>query len=253
MEQSNNSDQKSIIQLYDQLELLSEGNPPRQTLFVLAKAPLIQVVIDETIQNQLLLIDPPTDVATRFNVEGNVAILHTGPQPEAAIDLPLLQTIPGGVAHIRIGEHLLDVYSQQSSAVVHIPALGILCGGLFGSDLVVPILAEGTNGGPELDTLRLLASLIKKHHLQLYIPRIGQTENDPIKVMARLASDVAYLHSLRRIVPSLVERGDALDDLLGMADALLPSDRHHEVSIERARQMHKTNLSILYNQFSRPT
>jgi len=70
MEQSNNSDQKSIIQLYDQLELLSEGNPPRQTLFVLAKAPLIQVVIDETIQNQLLLIDPPTDVATRFNVEG---------------------------------------------------------------------------------------------------------------------------------------------------------------------------------------
>ena len=207
-------------------------------------------MVQEEIQDQLLLIDPPPDVVTRFKVEGNVAVLYTGPPPETQLSLPLLQKMTGGVAHIRIGEHFLDIYSQQHGTVVHIPALGIICGGLFGSDLFVPSLGSGSDGGSELDTLRLLASLIKKHPLQLYIPQIGHTESDPIKVIGRLASDVAYLHSIRRLIPSLVQRGDTVEEMLQMADAMLPSDKQHEEGGELSRLSHKNNLRTLYEFYA---
>ena len=55
------------------------------------------------------------------------AAIQTDAMPAAAISP--LETQSGGIAHVRIGDHLLDIYAQQGATVVHIPALGILCGG----------------------------------------------------------------------------------------------------------------------------
>src|SRR6476620_9339687 len=97
-----------IVQLFEHLELFSEGEPPRHTLFVLGRAPLRAVDLNQTIEDQLLLIDPPPDVQQRFKVEGNVAVLFTRAPVETG--LPHLQTVTGGVAHLRIGEHFWDIY-----------------------------------------------------------------------------------------------------------------------------------------------
>ena len=88
-------------------------------------------------RNQLLIVDPPADVTARFRLEDDVAVLYTAQHRAAAADtgLPKVQTMPGGVAHLRVGEHFLDLYVQRQSVVVHFPALGIVAGGDFGSDV----------------------------------------------------------------------------------------------------------------------
>lgn len=183
-----------VVQLYTHLELYSEREPARNTLFVLGRPPLS--VVTSSGADQLLLIDPPEDVRQRFQLPANCAVLFTGSPRE--VGLPLMQTQPGGVAHVRIGEHFLDIYSQRRSNVIYLPALGILCGGAFGSDAALPVLASATDGGEELETLRLLARLVKQPNWQLYIPAIGAPCSDRAETLARLAADVAHIHSLRR-------------------------------------------------------
>jgi hypothetical protein len=229
-----------IVQLFEHLELFSEGEPPRHTLFVLARVRLTQLDSLDLPADQLLLIDPPLDVRQRFKLEGDLAVLFTGKAEE--VGLPALQTAAGGVAHIRIGEHFLDIYTQRQGAIVHVPALGILCGGHFGSDAILPQVAPGSDGSEELDTLRLLARLIKQSRLQLYIPRIGALNSNPTDVMMRLAADVAYLHSLRRVVPALVARGEAVAMLLQLSESLLPEGRRSAL----CREVHLANLQTLY-------
>jgi hypothetical protein len=225
-----------IVQLYAGLELYSAGEPPHQTLFVLARPPLAVLAGDA---DQLLLIDPPLDASQRFRLPANVAVLFTG--PPQAIGLPQVQTTPGGVAHIRLGDHLLDIYSQSASTVVHLPAVGILCGGAFGSDVTLPQLAPDADGGEELDTLRLLARLVKGGRLQLYVPAVGTLSRDPADVMTRLANDVAYLHSLRRVAPTFAERKDNPAVMGQLIDSLLPSERRSPL----CRTVHEANVRRL--------
>ncbi len=228
-----------ITQLYEHLELFSEGEPPRQSLFVLGQPPMSALAAQTGgAADQLLLIDPPADVTTRFELTSNLAALFTSAAESQARDgeLPVVQTQPGGVAHLQIGQHYLDVYSQRGGNVVHFPALGVVCGGLFGSDALVPALSPRSSGDEELETLRLLAGLIKRR-LQLFIPRTGSTLSDPVDAMQRLAADVAYLHGLRRVVPAL--DANAVTDEL--AESLLPEGRRSTAS----RVLHVENLQRL--------
>jgi len=242
------TDQKftKIIQLFEHLELFSEGEPAQHTLFILGRTPLAQLGASQPPLEQLLLIDPPPDVRQRFKLEGDVAVLATGAPLD--VGLPQLQTVAGGVAHLRVGEHFLDIYTQSQGAVVHLPALGILCGGLFGSDAALPRLASGSTGDEELDTLRLLARLVKQSRLQLYIPQRGALSSNQTEIMQRLAQDVAYLHTLRRIVPALVQRGGALTALLQLADSLLPEERRSP----HCQETHLVNLQTLYETHHSP-
>ncbi|CAN5612558.1 hypothetical protein BH10CHL1_BH10CHL1_25740 [soil metagenome] len=233
------SQSTQIIQLFEHLELFSEGEPARHTLFVLGRTPLAQVNPLQTAPDQLLLIDPPADVRQRFTLEGNVAVLFTG--AAQAVGLPQLQTVAGGLAHIRIGEHFLDIYTRQQGAVVHLPALGILCGGSFGSDRALPRLAANSTGQEEVETLRLLARLLKQSRLQLYIPQVGAVSNSQSEVLMRLAQDVAYLHNLQRVVPAMVQRGDELAAVLPLADSLLPAERRSP----SCRATHLENLQTM--------
>ncbi|MBX3000099.1 MAG: hypothetical protein KF893_16375 [Caldilineaceae bacterium] len=227
-----------ITQLYPQLELFSEGEPPRHTLFVMGRllgAP-----------DQLLLIDPPADAGERFSLAENSAVLFTGPDaPDVA--LPQLQTVAGGVAHISIGQHLLDIYSHPTGNVIYLPTLKILCGGRFGSDLLLPALAPRSTGEDELEILRRLAQLSKARPLQLYIPHTGSLVSDPIQVMTRLADDVGYLHSLRRVIPAALRRGEDLIKVQQIASTLIPENRRTPA----CQQIHKKNVETLF-QASRP-
>lgn len=234
------ADQGKITQLYRYLELFSEGTPARHTLFVYAPgAGPLDVGSQAANEDQLLIIDPPADINERFQLGNQVAALFTG-TPQAT-PIALLQTVPGGVAHLRIGEHFLDVYSQQHSAVVHLPALGIICGGSFASDASVPRLAEGSGGDDELETLRLLARLVKQHRLALYIPRIGTEIADKMVVMQKLAEDVGYLHALRRIVTPLALRGEGMEALNELAEDALPRDRRTPLDLAT----HQQNVTTL--------
>ena len=219
-----------ITQLYERLELLSEGDPPRHTLFVMAR--LLGM------PDRLLLIDPPADVGERFSLAEENAVLFTGPSVETG--LPALQTQPGGVAHLSIGAHLLDIYSQQNGNVIYFPTLGVLCGGEFGSDLALPQLAPGSDGSDEIESLRLLAQTVKQRRMDLFIPRVGSLGRDRVEVMGRLAGDVGYLHGLRRVIPAAASSGEALERVEQLAAALLPEKRRtpfcweiHEENIER--------------------
>lgn len=225
-----------ILQLYQYLELYSTGEPPANTLFVLGRLPLS--VLAGT-GDQLLLIDPPPDACQRFHLPEQTAVLFTGAPQETG--LPQVQTTPGGVAHLRIGEHLLDIYSQRSSNVVHFPALGILCGGHFGSAVSLPQLAPASDGGEELDTLRLLARLVKERQIRLYIPQTGALAGETGEIIHRFANDVAYLHSLRRVIPALAQRGDGEEAIAAVAESLLPSDRNSPL----CRTIHLANLQSL--------
>ncbi len=224
-----------VTQLYPGLELFSEGEPPRHTLFVLGKAPLSVVNAEP---DQLLIIDPPADLANRFVLEGNVAVLFSG----EAVDVgaPQVKTRPGGLAHLRVGDHFLDVYTQTRYNVVHLPALGMLLGGPFGSDRLPPRLATGSNGDDELATLRLLAGLIKRG-IQLYIPRAGALIDDRMTMMTRLADDVAYLHGLRRVAPAAVARGENFAQIEEAGKSLLPA----QWSTPTGRAVHGENLREL--------
>ncbi len=221
-----------ITQLHRHLELLSEGEPPRHSLFVLEQEP--------GQAERLLLIDPPGDVAERFTLPPQVLTLATSPGIRVA-GQPVRLTL-GQVAHVRVGEHLLDIHARPGRAVVLFPALGILVGGDFGSDLALPALAPGSDGAEELEVLRLLARLVKERERLLYIPRVGSLSEDKITVMTRLAEDVAYLHGLRRTVPSGMQRGEGLPALQQATLALLPEDRRSPVCVE----IHRRNVAILH-------
>lgn len=226
-----------ILQLYPHVELYSLGEPPTHTLFVLGRPPL--AVAASEAADQLLLIDPPADAPQRFRLPANTAALFTGAVAEAG--LPQVQTRAGGVAHIRIGEHLIDLYCQSAGNIAHLPALGLLCAGWYGSDAVLPQLAPGTDGTNELDTLRLLARLVKGRRLQLYIPQTGALSSDPTEVLRRLANDVAYLHGLQRIRAQIIQRQGDDAALQALAEPLLPTDRHSPA----CRAAHWANIRAL--------
>lgn len=213
----------TITQLYPHIELLSEGDPPQHSLFLLGRTPLS---IGQA-QDEFLLIDPPNDVTSRFRLEGRVAALYTGETHHPGV--AVVHALPGGLAHVRIGDHLLDIYSQNEHAIAHLPALGIICAGDLGSDAILPAIAASSNGEDELEALRLLARLVRGRKLQIFIPSVGALNNDTVEVMGRLADDVAYLHSLRRVIPSMARSGDPLDAALALAETLLPINRRSPV------------------------
>jgi hypothetical protein len=234
------SDAGKITQLYRYLELFSEGAPPHHSLFIFAPASgPISLGDSPQRDEQLLIIDPPRDLATRFRLGNQSAALFTA-QTEAT-DVPIVATQAGGVAHLRIGEHFLDVYSQQHSAVVHLPTLGIICGGNFGSDSTLPTLAPAADGREELGTLRLLARLIKQHRLALYIPRVGGELTEKTAVMERLAGDVAYLNELRRVVTPLALRGESVEAISDVAERALPQGRRSPLALAT----HAANVTAL--------
>ncbi len=244
-----------ITQLYEHVELYSSGDPATNTLFILGQnAPsLLDTTIHFSIElegesrqavDELLLIDPPADAAERFKLEGNVAALYT--RKAEARSLPVLATEAGGTAHIRVGQHYLDIYSYSFGELVHIPTLGLLMSGIFGSDVELPLLGDDSDGGEELDALRQAAALVKKSQFQLVIPHVGQMENDRISVMRRLADDVAYLHGLRRVVESAIGRGNDLTDLLMLSDSLIPESRKGT----NAEPNHLLNIQTLFEAFS---
>ena len=231
-----------ITRLYEHLELFSEGDPPRHTLFVLGRPTLAEHNPLQAANEQRLIIDPPFDLTERFRLDGDIAVLSTG--ATVAVALPQVQTVEGGIAHIRVGAHYLDIYSQRQSNVVHLPALGILCGGSFGSDLLVPTVGTESDGSEELETLRLLAQLVKGRNFQLYIPRCGALSQDRVAVMQRLAADVAYLHEVRRALRGLAERGESEEVIETIAPTLLPEQRQSVLSEE----IHHANLQSIYNR-----
>lgn len=234
-----------ILQLYQDLELFSEGDPPANALFVLGRSFGYAPEQAGLWRDQLLIIDPPPDLHERFRLEGDVAVLFTEPRPDAeaaAAGFARVQTIAGGLAHIRLGEHFLDIYSQTAGAVVHLPALGILLGGVYGSDAVPPRLAPNANGEEALDTLRLIARILKSSHFQLYIPRIGSPAEDKLTIMERLAADVAYIHGLRRVIGPLAQGGEPWAVVEAVSASLLPAAMHTPA----AQAVHTANLRALY-------
>lgn len=230
-----------ITQLFEHLELFSEGDPPAHTLFVQGQPTLVERNPLQAAQEQLLLIDPPADIATRFRLPTETAVLFTG--TPTAVGVTQLQTKPGGVAHLRIGQHFLDLYSQVDSAVVYLPAVGIVCGGAFGSDVLLPTVAVTSTGAQELETLRLLAQLVKQRRFQLYIPRLGQVSSSPIEMMERLAADVAYLHGLRRVVLPIAQQAEPFAQIEVVAASLLPA-AHRSAA---GQTQHLINLRRLYD------
>lgn len=237
----------TITQLFEQLELFSDGTPPTHTLFIQGRPTLAESNPLQPAGEQLLLIDPPANVAERFRLPSDTAVLFTS--VANSVSLPHVQTQPGGVAHLRIGQHYLDLYTQIGSALVYLPALGIICGGSFGSDAALPRVAEQSTGQQELETLRLIAQLVKQRRFQLYITQIGQVAGNAVEVMERLAADVAYLHSIRRIVLPVAQQEESFTQIEAVAQSLLPSTRQSAL----CQEQHLTNLRHLYDASATPT
>lgn len=223
-----------ILQLYPHVELFSEGDPPANSLFVQGQADTPNG------EAHLLIVDPSLDATTRFRLEGRVAVVHTA--EAVPVDLPLVHTVPGGVAHIRLGEHFVDIYSQKHSNIVVLPALGIICSGQFGSAHSLPLLAAGSDGSDELDACLLLARLLKQHRLQLLIPHSGGLIDDKAVALDHLATDVSYLHGLRRVIVPLAQRQDALEQVQTLAETLIPRER----MTPDAQSVHRANVTRLY-------
>lgn len=233
------AEQGKITQLYRYLELYSEGSPPRHSLFIFAPAAgPIKLGSSASSEDQLLIVDPPADISQRFKLGNQTAALLTS-TAEATTPIALVQTVPGGVAHLRIGEHFLDVYSQRYGAVVHLPALGVICGGEFGSDQTVPRLAAASDGSDELEALRLLARLLKQHRLAFYIPRVGSEIVDKYVAMGKLAEDVGYINNLRRVITPLALRGESMEAVNDVAESLLPRERRTPLGL--ATHNHNVN------------
>lgn len=230
-----------ITQLFEHLELFSEGEPPAHTLFIQGQPTLAEGNPLQPAQEQLLLIDPPADVAVRFRLPTETAVLFTG-EP-TAVGLAHLQTQPGGVAHLRIGQHFLDLYAQPASAVIYLPAVGIVCGGGFGSAVHLPTVAVASTGEQELETLRLLAQLVKQRRFQLYIPHIGVVSSSAVEIMERLAADVAYFHGVRRVVLPIAQQGASFTPIEAVAASLLPTTRRSVA----CQTQHLINLRRLYD------
>ncbi|MEZ4620320.1 MAG: hypothetical protein R2867_33105 [Caldilineaceae bacterium] len=229
-----------ITRLYEYLELFSEGDPPRNSLFILGRPTLAEQNPLQAAPDQLLIVDPPTDITARFRLDGQVAVLGTGNLGD--VGLAQLQTEAGGIAHIRIGTHYLDVYSQRHGNIVHLPALGIICGGSFGSASNVPTVGPDSDGEEELGTLRLLAQLVKSRHFQMYIPRHGAVVQERLMAMQQLAADVAYLHEIRRVLTGLVVRGESEEVIETIAATLLPAQR----TAAESMVIHQENLQRIY-------
>lgn len=248
-----------ILQLYDELELLRLGSPPHHSLFVLGREPLSAGPDTLTTGNpatnparspdadRLLLIDPPADLHDRFRIEGDAACLLTHAiqsrkeHDASHLHLPRLQTRPRGTAHIRMGRHYLDIYTQAHYAAVYFPALGILYGGVFGSNEDLPLLADEDDGSDALEMVRLLAALVKSRTVRLWISKVGELGKETVPIMERLASDVAYLHNLRRIgtAPAML---DSVEKRQTLGETLLPQARRGPL----ARKTHQQNLEILH-------
>jgi len=199
---SSSAEPVKITQLYTHLELFSYDDPIMHSLFVLSR------------DNSFSLVNPTLD---------KVSLTDSS---DESTDQLLLIDPPADEAHIRIGEHFLDIYSGLENNVAHLPAVGVLCGGGFGSDALPPAIAIGSDGGHELDTLRLLARLVKQSRIQLFI----------------LADDVAYLHGLRRLATDHVARGEKMGTFLSASEELLPAK--YTASI--AAEIHHRNLQILF-------
>lgn len=223
-----------ILQLYPHVELFSEGDPPANSLFVQGRAAMPNGA------DQLLIVDPSPDAATRFRLEGRVAVVYTA--EALSVDLPLVHTVAGGVAHIRLGEHFVDIYSQKTCNVVVLPALGIVCSGQFGSGHTLPLLAAASDGSDELDTCLLLARLLKQHRLQLLIPHTGGLIDDKALALDHLATDVSYLHGLRRVVAPPAQQQEPLDQVQELAATLIPRER----ATASAESVHRANVARLY-------
>ena len=226
-----------ILQLFEHLELLAEGEPPSNSLFILGKAPLDPALLDPT--DELLIVDPPPDLRERYKVQERTAVLFTGAPVE--VGFPAVLTMAGGEAHLRIGQHFVDLYPTRAGTALYLPAVGLIAAGDYGSDQVPPRIAAGSDGGEELEMLRLLARLLKGRHFQLFVPRIGALEGDPLAVMNRLAADVSYLHNLRRVMPAAALRGDSPAQLEQMAGSLLPEGWRAIAG----RQRHQENIRVL--------
>ena len=121
--------------------------------------------------------------------------------------------------------------------------MGILCGGSFGSDLALPDLGEGSDGEDEIESLRLLARLVKRRRLQLYIPRTGSVSSDKVEVMGRLAADVSYIHGLRRTVSQALAENKFWSQSEQITETLLPENRRTPAALTTHRQ----NIERLYN------
>lgn len=225
-----------ITQLFPNLELLSEGDPQHNTLFVLGRG------IDPPLGDgdELLLVDPPADVRSRFTLPNRVVAVATTGTPPAG--LPTLAPEPGGVAHVRIGAHLVDLYSFANHTIIHLPAVGLICGGGFGQRQTPPTLQQGDGGEEEIEVLRLLARLVRERSVQLYVPQVGEPNSDVMQVMSALAEDVGYIHSLRRNVNAIARTGDGLNAALAIADSLLPP----HWSSPQAKAVNVSNISALY-------
>jgi hypothetical protein len=226
-----------ITQLFEHLEMLSEDNPLRHTLFVRGKRP--------GMPERLLLIDPPADVTERFELAEQVAAIFTGSLQE--VHVPLVEVKLGEVTHLQVGQHLLDIYTGRYSSAIHMPALGLVCGGMFGSNLSLPRIGREDDGSAALESLRLLARLVREHRLQIYIPHIGSLARDRVEAMGRLAEDVSYLHGLRRVIPAAVRRGDDLETVQELAGTLLPENRRTFL----CQEIHERNIEQLYHQANR--
>ena len=84
-----------ITQLFEHLEMFSEGDPSHHTLFVLGRSP--------GVPDQTLLIDPPADVTQRFDLAAQTAGSPHGPwrlsnSPALATAIPTAFLITLGLA-----------------------------------------------------------------------------------------------------------------------------------------------------------
>lgn len=188
--------------------------------------------------DELLLIDPPADTS-HFVLPERTAVLFTN----GAADRPApagtarVETRPGGTAHIRVGEHLMDLHTLGFHTLVHLPAAALLCSGTFGSRALPPRLTPGSDARDEIEALRLAARLVREGRVRLLIPHAGEPEQDPVAMMERLADDLSYIHALRRDAYSL----DGTDGTVGASAASLPAAR----LAGEGREIHAANVRVL--------
>lgn len=226
----------SITRLYPGIELYTDGELPSNALFVLGRS-----LTASGEQDELLVVDPPRDLNEHFVAPERLAGVTTDSAPLPA-GVSALEVKAGDVAHIRIGEQLIDVHGFAGGAVVHLPTVGIVCGGDYASSALVPRLAAGSDGSDELQRLRLIARLVRERRVHVYVPRTGELISDGVPLMERLAADVGHIHGLRRVVPALCERGETIGVALQIGETLLPDSR----TSVAARSMHAANVRALY-------
>lgn len=219
-------------QLFEHLELLSEGIPEHNTLFVLSR------VLGQP--DELLLVDPPADVTARFQLPERTAVLTSGPDAPQP-PLPTLHPADQAVVHVQVGQHLLDILGMGPWRVVYLPAVGLLWSGSFGSQVVVPRVRSRLEVEMGVQVLRTMARIVRERRLQVLIPRIGEPVWDRVEAMTRLAEDLVYLQGLLRVAPGAARREEVARALEVLSASLLPKDRAGEMS----RAIHQANMADL--------